>query len=107
MRTMRTMRTLKTLITGIVLTASMSLAQDAAIQGVVSDSSGAVIPGATVTVANLDTGIAKSVTTNEIGLYTVPLLRQGRYSVTCDSEGLAPQERPELRLEVGQTARID
>ncbi len=101
------MRTLKTLIIGFALTASISWGQDAAIQGVVTDSTGAVIPGATVTVANLDTGIAKSVTANEVGFYTVPLLRQGRYSVTCDSEGLAPQERSELRLEVGQTARID
>ena len=101
------MGTLVRLVGGFLLAVTTCFGQGAAVQGVVTDSSGAVIPGATVTVANLDTGISNSVAANEVGFYSVPLLRQGLYSVTCESEGFAPQERPEFRLEVGQTARLD
>ena len=77
------------------------------IQGVVSDNSGAVIPGAQVNVTNLATGIESAVSTNEAGFYIVPGLNPGMYKVTATADGFAPQERPELRLEVGLAARAD
>lgn len=78
-----------------------------AIQGVVTDSSGAVIPGAEIRVRNLDTGVEWRASSNEVGFYLVPGLNPGRYSVSCTSPGMAPSERPLLRLEVGQTMRVD
>jgi hypothetical protein len=57
------------------------------IVGIVSDPSGAVIGGATVTVKSADTGITRSVTSNETGSYTVPLLPPGKYSVTVSEPG--------------------
>lgn len=77
------------------------------IQGVVTDNTGAVIPGAEVKVRNLDTGVEISSTTNDVGFYTVPALNPGPYTVTCSGAGLAPSERPDLRLEVAQTMRLD
>ena len=77
------------------------------IQGVVTDDTGAVIPGAQVLVSNIETGVDSSVSTNEVGFFTVPGLNQGLYSVTCASEGFASKEFPEVRLEVQQTMRID
>lgn len=77
------------------------------IQGVVSDGSGAVIPGAIVSITNRATGVVTEVTANESGFYTAPLLPQGDYSVECSSAGFAAQQRPNLRLEIDQTARVD
>ena len=76
-------------------------------QGVVSDNTGAVIPGATITVLNLATGVQNDAQTNAVGFYQIPGLPPGLYSMTATSEGFAPQERPELRLEVGQVSRMD
>ena len=77
------------------------------IQGTVTDDTGAVIPGASIVVANIETGTESSVSTNEVGFYTAPGLNQGLYSVTCSSDGFSTQEFPEVRLEVQQTMRID
>jgi hypothetical protein len=77
------------------------------IQGVVADNSGAVIPGATVTVRNVDTGVESRRTTNAVGFYAVPALNPGRYTVTCAAQGFATKEYPGLRLEVNQTSRLD
>jgi hypothetical protein len=66
-----------------------AFAQSANVQGVVKDSSGAVIPAASVTVTNLDTSVSSKATTNEQGLYLVPMVNAGRYSVECSAQGFA------------------
>ncbi|MEZ5356828.1 MAG: carboxypeptidase-like regulatory domain-containing protein [Bryobacteraceae bacterium] len=91
----------------LIASAALWAQSSGTIQGVVGDNSGAVIPNATVTVKNLDTGVENRAVTNAVGFYTVPALNPGRYSVTCASQGFAPKEYPGLRLEVQQTARID
>ena len=98
----------------LLLAASLLLAATAAFgqsqgtfQGVVSDDSGAVIPGATVSVLNTDTGIERSTATNEVGFYQVPGLDPGPYQLTAISEGFSTQERTNLRLETAQTQRLD
>jgi hypothetical protein len=92
---------------GVFLLAGAAWAQSSSIQGVVSDNSGAVIPGAAVQVANLETGVTADVSSNEAGFYVVPALNPGLYKITATADGFAPQERPQLRLEVGFTARVD
>lgn len=90
------------------LVIGMAFAQTSGtIQGTVTDDTGAVIPGASIVVANIETGTESSVSTNEVGFYTAPGLNQGLYSVTCSSDGFSTQEFPEVRLEVQQTMRID
>ena len=90
------------------LAAGLAPAQTAGtIQGSVSDDTGAVIPGASVTVTSLDTGVESATSTNEVGFYTVPALNPGLYSVTCSSEGFSTQAFPEIRVEVQQTVRLD
>ena len=59
------------------------------IEGTVTDSSGAVLPGVTVTVTNLDTGLERSIVTNEKGLYRAPLLPLGNYRVVAELQGLS------------------
>src|ERR1700680_2353505 len=52
------------------------------IRGSVTDPSGALIPGVTVTVTNVDTGVSKDFTTNEAGLYDTSSIITGSYTVT-------------------------
>jgi hypothetical protein len=75
--------------------------------GVVTDSSGAVIPGAQVNASNLETGAERSTESNEQGLYTIPLLPPGMYQVAVTKEGFRSAVRDGLRLEVNQAARLE
>ncbi|MGI0026205.1 MAG: carboxypeptidase-like regulatory domain-containing protein, partial [Nitrososphaera sp.] len=54
-------------------------AQNAGIQGVVTDPSGAYVPEVVIRVTNLATGVVNEVKTNEQGLYSVPFLGPGNY----------------------------
>jgi len=83
-----------------------AVAQTSSMQGVVTDSSGAVVAAAQVTVTNLDTNVAVRASTNEQGIYIVPLLNAGRYKIECSAPGFAAKLVNDLRLEVGQTARV-
>jgi hypothetical protein len=83
------------------LTTARAFAQAAEISGVVTDSSGARVPNANVTVLNRETGISRSVDSNVDGFYLVPLLQPGNYMITVKSAGFATQVRTGITLEVG------
>jgi hypothetical protein len=83
------------------LTTPRAFAQAAQISGLITDSSGARLPGANVTIVNQDTGISRSVDTNTDGFYSVPLLQPGNYMITAKSGGFATQVRTGITLEVG------
>ena len=57
------------------------------IQGTVTDTSGGVFPGVTITIRNVETGAERTVVTNEAGLYTAPFVQIGRYTVTASMSG--------------------
>src|SRR5689334_5817748 len=59
----------------------------ASVTGTVRDSSGAVMPGATVTVKNLESGLTRTVETGASGSYSVPSLPIGRYEVDVEKTG--------------------
>ncbi|MBS1824414.1 MAG: TonB-dependent receptor [Acidobacteria bacterium] len=75
--------------------------------GTVSDESGAVIAGASVTLKNTDTNETKSATTDESGGYTFPALLPGSYSIEVKQSGFKLRSLTGIRLEVNQTARVD
>lgn len=76
----------------------------ATITGVVTDSSKAVIPNATVTVVNLDTGRTTTVQTNADGTYTVPYLQPGqKLQVSARATGFTKSTYPPIVLHVSQT----
>ena len=83
------------------LTTPRAFGQAAQISGVITDSSGARLPGANVTIVNEDTGISRSVDTNTDGFYSVPLLQPGKYMITAKGAGFATQIRTGVTLEVG------
>ncbi|MFN9741996.1 MAG: carboxypeptidase-like regulatory domain-containing protein, partial [Acidobacteriota bacterium] len=75
--------------------------------GAVTDASGAVVPGATVTVTNTGTNVATAVITNEDGNYTAPNLQVGSYTVAVTKDGFKKALRSGVTLEVDQRAQID
>ncbi|MFN0101078.1 MAG: carboxypeptidase-like regulatory domain-containing protein [Bryobacteraceae bacterium] len=88
--------------------ASSAMAQfSSAIQGVVTDASGAVIPAAVVHVTNVDSGVAREARTSNEGLYRVINLGPGTYRVKVAVKGFGPAERPSVPLGISETLRAD
>src|SRR3989442_10838279 len=77
------------------------------ILGTVSDPSGAVIPGATVTARNLDTGFVRIVLTDDAGNYVLANLPIGNYTVKVDLQGFKTAVSDPFRLVVDQKLRSD
>src|SRR6266498_3717621 len=78
-----------------------------ALIGTVLDSTGLVIPRATVTAKSSSTGFSRSVTTNESGTYSIPDLPPGMYELTAEARGFKRAIVSEVRLFVGQTVTTD
>lgn len=70
------------------------------ILGTVTDTTGAVLPGVTVTIQNLDTGLTRVLVADEQGRYREPRLPIGRYEVRAELPGFQTQVRRDLRLTV-------
>jgi hypothetical protein len=77
------------------------------IAGTVTDSSGAAIAGATVTVRKVDTNSIRTVTTSDVGSYTVTQLAPGRYSVKVDKTGFEVFQQDSFTLAIDQVEKID
>ena len=77
------------------------------ITGSVKDTTGAVIPNATVVVTNTATGVENQVATTSVGDYTVPNLIPGQYSVLGEATGFAKEEVTGITLVVDQQARVN
>src|SRR6059036_694438 len=78
-----------------------------AIVGAVSDASGAVVPGASVTITNTATNQTVHISTDASGYYEAPLLRIGTYTVTTEKEGFRKMVRPDVEVGVNQVVRVD
>jgi Carboxypeptidase regulatory-like domain/TonB dependent receptor len=63
------------------------------VSGTVTDQTGAIIPGATITVTNIAQGVQRQVTTNGQGIYTFPSLPVGTYDIQAESSGFRPSKR--------------
>src|SRR5215470_13809541 len=92
-----------------LFTASCAPAQTfrGTILGMVTDSSGAAVPGAGVTIKNLDTGLTRTVSTSEDGSYAAPELPIGNYSVTVEKAGFKTGVVSGAKVEVSSERRVD
>jgi len=97
------------LLVGFVLLAGSAVwAQDTAtIVGTVTDSTGAVIPGAKVTVSNPDRGFVREVASDTAGEYTAVRIPIGDYVVTAEATGFEKLVRSGITLTAGQTQRLN
>jgi hypothetical protein len=82
---------------------SQLAAQDfrASITGTVTDDTGAVLPGVTITVTNTSTNIPSVTTSNDRGAYQVRYLISGPYTVKAELQGFQTVIRPDIELRVG------
>jgi len=88
--------------------APMASAQvSGAFTGVVSDSTGAIIPGATVTATNEGTNVAATRTTNTDGMYTIPDLQPGFYTLKAEAKGFKAFINSHVELTVGYTQKVN
>src|SRR6185437_17147523 len=74
--------------------------------GTVADTTGAYVPGATVTLTNTDTGVTETRTTGNAGEFTFPALPRGHYSVTGTASGFASTVQ-KFQLDVQQVQTVD
>jgi hypothetical protein len=105
-------------VTSTLVISSAQAQFRAGVQGAVTDSTGAVVPGATVTLTNKETSLSRSATTTNNGLYSIPSLPPGRYSLTVEKEGFKKKvleninvtgdqvQGANVQLEVGQAAQL-
>jgi Carboxypeptidase regulatory-like domain len=77
------------------------------ITGVVTDTSGAAIPNATVVITNTDTGVSRTTQTNGDGSYTATFLQPGHYEVVLGGGAFAKFDQKEIDLTVGRTLAIN
>jgi hypothetical protein len=77
------------------------------ILGTVTDQTGGVISGATVTMIDKDRGVARTLITDDAGEYNAPSLIPGTYTVRVEAKGFKRLERQNVALEVGKEIRVD
>ena len=77
------------------------------LRGSVTDSSGAVIARAMVSISNAETGVKRTANTNDSGSYAVPNLLPGAYEVSAISQGFAAEAKSHITIEVGAEQVLD
>ena len=99
------------IIAAVILTSVLSPARVHAqatgqINGIVTDSSGGVLPGVTVEAISTATSAVRSAVTGTDGLYTIPLIPPGNYTVKASLQGFRTSQRENVRVTVTETARV-
>src|SRR5438445_2645852 len=102
-------RTLLWLISVLVISAAAALAQlsTASLNGVGRDSTGAVVPKASATLHNSDTGVERNTFTNDAGTYVFSDINPGRYTLKVTAPSFSTKQVSDFVLAVSQTATID
>src|ERR1700682_498330 len=77
------------------------------ITGTITDKTGGVVSGASVTVLDVERGASRNLTTGDSGEYNAPNLLPGTYSVRVEAKGFKSVERQKIVIEVGKELRVD
>jgi hypothetical protein len=93
----------------VVLLAATAFAQStgATLQGTITDEQGAIMPGATVVLTNVETGWTRDVVTDDRGWYRATALSPGKYEVKATLQGFATAIREGLTITIGQEANVN
>src|SRR5579859_1571611 len=106
---MKSIKCLLATILGVSLFSAALFAQGSfgRILGTVTDQTGAVLPGATVTVTDTERGLTRTLTTDVAGEYNAPTLLPSTYTVRVEAKGFKVLNRENVVLEVGKEVRVD
>lgn len=93
----------------LIIAVSLLTAQDTTgtLTGSVLDASKAAVPNAEIIVTNEETGLRRTTRSGESGLYRIPLLPVGRYSIQARKEGFRSEIQQNVRLEILQVRTVD
>lgn len=89
------------------ITLAQNVQVNGSIHGVITDPTGATIPGAQVVVKNLAGSQVRQATTDSSGFYTIPQLAPGHYSITASKEGFSTAVQSDVELQVNQDLVAD
>jgi hypothetical protein len=104
----RTLRAALAALAAVALVPAAARAQAVgSITGVITDQSGAVIPGVTVEATNAGTGLVRTIATDSDGRFDLPQLQPGRYNVRASLSGFRTVERQAVQVSVDDTTRVD
>lgn len=95
------------LVAGLIAFQASAQTTNGLITGVITDASGAVIPGAQIEVKNQGTSLLRTTATDNNGYFIVPQLAPGIYSVSVKKAGFAAVERMNVQLQVNQSVTLD
>ena len=98
-RAMRRLRWIGAILI-ILATPVVARAQEATVTGTITDSTGGVLPGVSVSIANAETGVVQHVVTDAQGRFEVLYLNAGRYTVTAELSGFKKTVRGDLPVRV-------
>lgn len=93
----------------LLLSATFALAQTitATIRGTITDPSGAIVPNATVTATNVETGVTTKTRSDGAGAYNIQFLPIGQYTVSATASGFATTSRGPFTLNIDQIVEMD
>src|SRR5215831_20647255 len=91
----------------LAVQSAFAQANNAAIGGVVTDTTKALIPGVTVTLTNVDTGVMDTRLTNDSGAYSFPSVPPGTYKMQADLTSFKPAQQSSVAVGVAAQLRID
>lgn len=91
----------------VLLASAPAWAQDSALTGTVADPTGAIVPGAEVSITNQATGAVLKVTTGADGKYIFPQVTPGMYKIEVKSTGFKTAQKSDLSVAVDVTTRFD
>ena len=101
-------KTILALLTAVLLLGGSAFGSvTASMSGTVKDTTGAAVPGATVTAKNVETGITQTLSTNDQGYYSFPTLSLGHYELNVQQAGFRPFHETGLLLEVNSVLTVD
>ncbi len=101
------LRTSLLLCCSILLASAAHAQYRAGIQGVVTDQTGAVVPDAKITLTSKETNISRTATTVANGVYTIPNLAPGRYTLTVEKEGFKKQLLQDVQVSAEQMQSVN
>ncbi len=91
----------------LLLTPCLFGQSSTSLTGVVKDPSGGVVPGATITIVNTQTGAQREAVTNDSGVYTFPQITPGTWELTAKKTGFTSAEVKDIRLQVNTPATLN
>src|SRR4051794_22600616 len=105
---MRLQSCLVAVLFGLSVLGGPATAQEtrASLSGIVSDTSGSIVPGTSLQLTNMETGVTLSTTANEAGLYRFLFLDPGKYKIVASISGFKSWERDNIQLSVAQAATL-